>query len=348
MKNPRLLSIALFGALALTAQSAQAQSCTVASSSAGRCFAVSGGLIFFGRDDYSNNFKGANPTFAGTNSVAAYNDFVAAVNANSAYNNGLGVQTFDGFNTSTNAVTLGSSQAITFGATATARGIAGVSGITTPTGAVLDVGDNGKVVKASQDPFGNDSPTRYPVSGSNYLVDPDDWNLSFLGGGATAFGYFGIDIAEDGLSEPLAMTIKNGGSSGTTKATFTVDEATAYANGGDRTTSESYCDGFLYHGYCLGGQWRTRTVDQDFDSGNLFFFAFVATNGTTFDFVKFDGQPQSNKDDIYGFDNIYASGVTAGQPGGPQEVTPEPATMTLLATGLAGMAAARRKKGKKA
>lgn len=344
MKNPRLLSLALFGALAVTAQSAQAQSCPAGSAAAGRCVAVSGGLIFFGRDDYSSSFKGANPSFAGTNSVAAYNDFVAAVNANSAYNNGLGVQTFDGFNTSSNAVTLGSSQAITFGSAATARGIAGVSGITSPTGAILDVGDNGKVTKSNQDPFGNDSPTRYPVSGNNYLVDPDDWNLSFLNGGATAFGYFGIDIAEDGLNEPLTMTIKNGGSSGTTKATFTVDEATAYANGGDRTTNQSYCDGFLLGSYCFG-TWRSRTVDQEFDSGNLFFFAFVATNGTTFDYVKFDGQSDN---DIYGFDNIYASGVNQGGSGGPTETVPEPATMTLLATGLAGMAAARRKKGKKA
>ncbi len=33
-------------------------------------------------------------------------------------------------------------------------------------------------------------------------------------------------------------------------------------------------------------------------------------------------------------------------PGGPQETVPEPATMTLLATGLVGMAAARRKRNK--
>ena len=33
-------------------------------------------------------------------------------------------------------------------------------------------------------------------------------------------------------------------------------------------------------------------------------------------------------------------------PDGPQETVPEPATMTLLATGLVGMAAARRKRNK--
>ncbi len=36
--------------------------------------------------------------------------------------------------------------------------------------------------------------------------------------------------------------------------------------------------------------------------------------------------------------------LSIDQPGGPQDVVPEPATMTLLATGLVGMAAARRRK----
>jgi hypothetical protein len=44
---------------------------------------------------------------------------------------------------------------------------------------------------------------------------------------------------------------------------------------------------------------------------------------------------------LYGEDD-FAYGINGTQ--GPQDVVPEPATMTLLATGLAGMAAARRRK----
>lgn len=49
-------------------------------------------------------------------------------------------------------------------------------------------------------------------------------------------------------------------------------------------------------------------------------------------------------DDPSEFD--FAYGVDGRE--GPQEVVPEPATLTLLATGLAGMAAARRRKATKA
>ena len=61
------------------------------------------------------------------------------------------------------------------------------------------------------------------------------------------------------------------------------------------------------------------------------------------DVYKRQTQTGAASDFAYGVD-----GAGSGLSTGGDDVVPEPATMTLLATGLAGMAAARRRKAAKA
>jgi len=73
------------------------------------------------------------------------------------------------------------------------------------------------------------------------------------------------------------------------------------------------------------------TFDTASDANCSTFFGLFFTNTSGCDYVEFSQD----------MDNVFLG------PDQPSEVTPEPATMTLLATGLAGMAAARRRRNKK-
>jgi len=156
----------------------------------------------------------------------------------------------------------------------------------------------------------------------------DGYSLSFTGSGWAAWcsaagGYAGSPaIFENSPGGTISLTQVGGGAF----SIFSIDLATVYLGGSAGSAA--------FTGYINGGGTVQTTFNYLAAAGNPVFNTFYFGAG----WDNLLSVEWTQDDPYHQFDNVAL--------GAPSEVVPEPATMTLLATGLAGMAAARRKKRK--
>jgi hypothetical protein len=161
---------------------------------------------------------------------------------------------------------------------------------------------------------GSETNGRIAFSGSQYYeVNTDAGQESFgilFSEDIAAFGFYGIDVGDFG-------------------AQLTIDFYDEFDN--------------LVHSWVPPhglGSTPKGSPSQVANEGNLNYFGYINT-ANPFRRIQFTSANA-------GVDNWAFDDMTIAVPEQVIETVPEPATMTLLATGLAGMAAARRRKNKQA
>jgi len=152
-----------------------------------------------------------------------------------------------------------------------------------------------------------------------YLYGPyynvNDHDLAYNNGPYQIYGYYGIwaGINADAYG---------------VKIDFTNNDGTWFSTG-----YSSYSD-FYVDAYLTDGTMVTASGASNY-GGNMSFLSVYATSGTNIDYVV-----------IHDTGNYWVADNMSGDTSGVDPV-PEPATMLLFGTGLAGLAAVGRRRGRK-